>query len=84
MAHIRQSKPDSGLGVREKVLETTQVVAALLGSGPATKRRLFVASLARTPYPSFRQDVFSARTSYSLVNPSIGGSRAETSGCREG
>jgi len=33
MAHIRQSKPDSGLGVKAKDLKTFQVVPSALGSG---------------------------------------------------
>ena len=33
MAHMRQSRPDSGLGVQVKVLEAFQVVPSLLGSG---------------------------------------------------
>ena len=32
MAHIRQSRPDSGLGFHAKVLETVQVVFSTLGS----------------------------------------------------
>jgi len=32
MAHIRQSRPDSGVGFREKDLKTFQVVAFWLGS----------------------------------------------------
>ena len=33
MAHIRQSRPDSGLGFRVQFLNTFQVVPSLLGSG---------------------------------------------------
>ena len=33
MAHIRQSRPDSGLGVQEEVLKTFEFVPYLLGSG---------------------------------------------------
>jgi len=33
MAHIRQSRPDSGLGFRVKVLKIFQVVPSSLGSG---------------------------------------------------
>ena len=33
MAHIRQSRPGSGLGSQVKVLETVLVVTSLLGSG---------------------------------------------------
>ena len=34
VAHIRQPRPDSGLGVQVKVLQTLQVVPSSLGSGP--------------------------------------------------
>ena len=33
MAHIRQSEPDHVLGFQDKVLETSQGVPSLLGSG---------------------------------------------------
>ena len=33
MAHVRQSGPDSGLGIEVKVLDTVCVVACSLGSG---------------------------------------------------
>ena len=33
MAHISQSRPDSGLGFQVKVLKPFQVVASSLGSG---------------------------------------------------
>ena len=33
MAHIRQSRPDSGLGFQVKVLKHFQVVLSSLGSG---------------------------------------------------
>ena len=33
MAHIRQSRPDSGLGFQATVLETVEVVSSLPGSG---------------------------------------------------
>ena len=35
MAHIRQSRPDSGLGFHVKVLKIFQVVPSSLGSGLA-------------------------------------------------
>jgi len=34
VAHIRQSRPDSGLGFQVKVLDTLQGVPSSLGSGP--------------------------------------------------
>ena len=40
MAHIRQSRPDSGLGLHVKVLQPFQVVSASLGSGPCLSCRL--------------------------------------------
>ena len=33
MAHVRRPRPDSGLDLLEKVLETLQVVLSSLGSG---------------------------------------------------
>ena len=33
MAHMKRSRPDSGLGFQLKVLETFQAVTSLLGSG---------------------------------------------------
>ena len=33
MAHVRQSRPDSGLGFKVKVLKTLHVVASPLGTG---------------------------------------------------
>ena len=33
MAHVRQSRPDYGLGFQVKVLKTRQVVPSSLGSG---------------------------------------------------
>ena len=47
MAHIRQSRPDSGLGVEVTVLETLKVVPSLLGSNsgvdpPTVCREVFV------------------------------------------
>ena len=33
MAHIRQSRPDSGLGVQVKVRKSFSIVSSLLGSG---------------------------------------------------
>jgi len=36
MAHIRQSRPDSGLGFQVKVLKTFQVVPSSLESGVIT------------------------------------------------
>ena len=33
VAHIKQSRPDSGLGVQVKVVKTFQVVPTSLGSG---------------------------------------------------
>jgi len=38
MAHIRQSRPDSGLGFHVKVVETFNVVPSSLGSGPCEPR----------------------------------------------
>ena len=38
MAHIRQSRPDSGLGFQVKVLKTLKVVPSLLGSGAILAR----------------------------------------------
>jgi len=37
LAHIRQSRPDSGLVFQVKVLETFEGVASLLGSGASTR-----------------------------------------------
>jgi len=39
MAHIRQSRPDSGLGIKTKVLKTVRVVAPSLGSVSGLQRR---------------------------------------------
>ena len=39
MAHIRESRPDSGLGLPGRVLATFQGVASLLGSLPRTMNR---------------------------------------------
>ena len=36
MAHIRQSRPDSGLGFQVKVVHTIPVVPSSLGSGGCT------------------------------------------------
>ena len=36
MAHKRQSRPDSGLGIRVKVPKTVEGVPSSLGSGPAS------------------------------------------------
>ena len=33
MAHIRQSRPDSGLGFQVEVLKTFKIVSSSLGSG---------------------------------------------------
>ena len=44
VAHIRQSRPDSGLGVRIKVLQTFGVVALSLGSGRPTPGTHMVAA----------------------------------------
>jgi len=38
--HIRQSRPDSGLGIQVKVLEISQDVACPLGSGRGLNARL--------------------------------------------
>jgi len=38
MAHIRQSRPDSGRGFQSKVLETFRVVPSLLRSGGGNVR----------------------------------------------
>ena len=38
MAHIRQSRPDSGIGFHVKVLKTFQVVPFSLGSGEDSPR----------------------------------------------
>ena len=47
MPHVRQSRPDSGLGVQAKVLEPFSVVPSLLGSGTR-------ASGFRLRVPNFR------------------------------
>jgi len=49
MAHARQSRPDSGVGVQVKGLETFQVVPSLLGSGTKviSKRNLTEISVHR-------------------------------------
>ena len=39
LAHIRQSKPDSGVGVQVKVLKTCQGVPSSLGSGQEAQPR---------------------------------------------
>jgi len=39
VAHIRQSKPDSGRGSQVKVLNTLKVVPSSLGSGLTKRRR---------------------------------------------
>ena len=36
MAHVRQSRPDSGLGFQIKMLATFEIVPNSLGSGPHT------------------------------------------------
>jgi len=42
ICHIRQSRPDSGLGFQAKVLENFQVVPSSLGSGlPRTLGEIF-------------------------------------------
>ena len=38
MAHIRQSRPDSGLVIQVKVLKTVEGVASSLGSGYDARR----------------------------------------------
>jgi len=48
MAHMRQSRPDSGLGFQVKVLRTIQVVAASLGSGKGISQSNRISNLIRT------------------------------------
>jgi len=53
MAHVRQSRPDSGLGFQAKVRKTFEVVPSSLGSGePVTRRRGRGAPRARCPLGS--------------------------------
>jgi len=47
MAHIRQPRPDSGLGFQVKVLETFQVVPSLLGSDDSSNGLIDFAGPAR-------------------------------------
>ena len=59
MAHIRQSRPDSGLGFQAKILEAIQGVAASLGSGtlrmasPLQSRLSSIASSHTLPFAYF-------------------------------
>ena len=47
MAHIRQSRPDSGVGVQVKVLENFQVTSSSLKSGPMVDATCEEATLFR-------------------------------------
>jgi len=53
MAHIRQSRPDSGLGFRSKVLKIFKVVLSSLGSGwhPACLESLLTGQQSTADYP---------------------------------
>ena len=54
LAHIRQSQPDSGLSVQDKILETIKVVPPWLGSGTAFGLKLRCWMWGVLPRTSFR------------------------------
>ena len=58
MAHVRQSRPDSGLGFQEKVLHTFYVVFSLLASGREEFLERFSLLLATKTKNEWRQSTF--------------------------
>ena len=68
MAHIRQSRPDSGLGVQVKVLETFQIVPSSLRSGLGNDLMAVKSGLVCT---ESRFDIHIGRAQYKRLDASV-------------